>query len=158
VVEQCESHCQELDQGKLYYSFKLAQNHTSLNTHIQTNKRPHSGTNKQTCAKTYAYTHTNTFIETQKLSLEVSICLKVVLIETLDLHSLDKRKSQQLQKACLDDREVSIEIDKSQFCLNTTFQSQKSRSRLRNLSRLEIVHTSQQFVSISIDCWDPQAS
>ena len=55
-----------------------------------------------------------------------------------------KRKSWQFQKACLNDWEVSIEIEKSQFCLDITFQSQKSWLRLWNLSRPEI----SQFVKI----------
>ncbi len=55
-----------------------------------------------------------------------------------------KRKSWQFQKACLNNWEVSIEIEKSQFCLDTTFQSQKSWLRLWNLSRPEI----SQFVKI----------
>ncbi len=61
------------------------------------------------------------------------------------------RKSQQFQKVSLDDRDISIEIEKSQFCLDTTFQYQKSEPRPRNLSRHDIFGKSRQFVLILIE-------
>ncbi len=48
-------------------------------------------------------------------------------------------------------QKVSIKIRKSWFCLDTTFQSQKSWSRSRNPTRHEIFGQSQQFVLISIE-------
>ncbi len=70
----------------------------------------------------------------------------------LDL-SWQSRKLWHFQNLSLDDREISIEIKKSQFCFDTTFQSQKSwsRSRSRNMSRHDIFGKSQQIVSISIE-------
>jgi len=61
-------------------------------------------------------------------------------IETLDLDTVKKlvftsRKSRQLQKACLDDREVLIKIDKSRFCLGTIF-GPKSLNPDQDLLRL----------------------
>jgi hypothetical protein len=90
------------------------------------------------------------------ISMGVSICLDVVSIETLDLDtgkgwSRQSRKSLHFQNLSLDNREVSIEIEKSRFCLDTTFQSQKSRLRSRNMSRHDIFGKSRQFVSISIE-------
>ena len=64
------------------------------------------------------------------------------------------RKSRQFQKVSLDDRDISIEIEKSWFCLDTSKKSEKSeksRSRPRNLSRHDIFGKSWQFVSISIE-------
>jgi hypothetical protein len=45
--------------------------------------------------------------------------------------SFDNQENLEFQKACLDNREVSIEIEKSRFCLDITIQIQISRSRLR---------------------------
>jgi hypothetical protein len=52
------------------------------------------------------------------------------------------------QKVSLDNQEVSIKIKKSWLCLNTIFQSQKSQSRLINLSRPEIFGRSWSIVSL----------
>ena len=66
-------------------------------------------------------------------------------------------RSRHWQRAGLDSREnldtfkkLVLTIEISRFCLDTTFQSQKSRSRSRNLSRHEIFGKSRQFVSILI--------
>ncbi len=81
---------------------------------------------------------------TKLVSLGVSICLDHVWIETLDFDTgrelvWQSRKSWHFQKVSLDNhRQSQIEIEKSWFCLNTTFQSQKSQSRSRNLSRHDI--------------------
>ncbi len=64
------------------------------------------------------------------VGLGVSICPESQSRQK-KIRSWRLRKSWQLQKACLDDREVSVKIEKSQFCLEATFQSQKSWSRSR---------------------------
>jgi hypothetical protein len=85
----------------------------------------------------------------KKLTLGVSICLDAKKGQSRRL-----RKSRQFQKVSLDDRDISIEIEKSQFCLDTSEKSEKSeksQSRPRNLSRHDIFGKSRQFVSISIE-------
>jgi hypothetical protein len=100
------------------------------------------------------------YIKGIDVSLGVSIwldCVWIVSQSRLSVSTLAEsrsqrsRKSWQFQKACLDDWEVWIEIEKSWFCLDTTFQSQKSQSRSRNLSRHEIYSKFWQFVLISIE-------
>jgi hypothetical protein len=66
--------------------------------------------------------------------------------------------SQHLQKVSLDGwenldnfKKLVSTNEKSWFCLDTTFQSQKSQSRLRNLLRPEIFDKFQQFVSFLIE-------
>ncbi len=93
-------------------------------------------------------------------------CYKLIicgLIMTLCQIALLKSKpggldwSRHWQKVSLDSQEnldnfkkLVSTIEKSWFFLDTTFQSQKSGSRSRNLSRPEIFGKSWQFVSISI--------
>ncbi len=77
----------------------------------------------------------------------LSICLDVVSIKTWQ-----SRKSWQFQKACLNDREVSIEIEKSRFCLDITIQIQISRSRSR------FIETYQDLPKISIISWSRSRS
>ncbi len=77
---------------------------------------------------------------------------RVSILTLSKSRSQQSRKSWQFQKACLDNRVVLIKIEISQICLDTTFQSQKSWSRSRNLSR-EIFGKPWQFVLISIESW-----
>jgi hypothetical protein len=54
------------------------------------------------------------YSKVENQSMGVSICLDVVLIETLDLDT-EKSQSQisrQFQKVSLDDQDISIEIEK----------------------------------------------
>ncbi len=75
------------------------------------------------------------------------------MIETLHLDTKKKsqsqrsRKSRQFQKVSLDIRDISIEIEKSRYCLDTTIQIQISRSRLR------FFKTYQDLPKISIISW-----
>ena len=62
--------------------------------------------------------------------------------------SRQSRKSLHFQNLSLDNREVSIKIEKSWFCLDTTYQSQNSWSRLTKLLKPDIFGKSQQFVSM----------
>jgi hypothetical protein len=91
VVEQCESHCQELDQGKLKYSYTETQKHrntetqkhrntqcinilihrhrhihrhTHIHTHTLTQK--HRNTQMHKHKHTHSQTHTHTLTHKQK--------------------------------------------------------------------------------------------